>query len=258
MKNPPRLPTVPVPDLTEAEPPKVANPLPDYWVERPLSPADQRDLNAHLAEHGKGIAIRVDTLPPGPEKTVARVEQADNRSALVPRHEQEARTLADLARFVGMVDAGDLAELAARLRKDSEDRAYTASLNYRRGIALEDIRCAILDTGHPLGDDSDPELTPLRLVHEVLAEVSALKTPKPIRPLVHWVRDELVSMKTGTPVARLNRAARPFQGPQDVWAPILFLGGSGELLGPEADRATAREWCEVKATSQGWGVDGRA
>lgn len=40
---------------------------------------------------------------------------------------------------------------------------------------LEDIRCAILDTGWPLGDDSDPELTPVRLVKEILAENAKMR-----------------------------------------------------------------------------------
>ena len=45
----------------------------------------------------------------------------------------------------------------------------------RARVALDDIRCDILNTGWPLGDDADPELTPRRLVREVLAEVASLR-----------------------------------------------------------------------------------
>jgi hypothetical protein len=47
--------------------------------------------------------------------------------------------------------------------------------HYRAYLASDDIRCAILDAGHPLGDDSDPELTPLRLVRELVEEHKKLK-----------------------------------------------------------------------------------
>jgi hypothetical protein len=40
---------------------------------------------------------------------------------------------------------------------------------------LDDIRCDILDTGFPLGDDSDQELTPRKLVRRLLEENAALK-----------------------------------------------------------------------------------
>lgn len=53
-----------------------------------------------------------------------------------------------------------------RLRKLADE-----SGKWRRAhTALDDIRCAILDAGWPLGDDSDPELTPLRLVQALLEE----------------------------------------------------------------------------------------
>lgn len=45
----------------------------------------------------------------------------------------------------------------------------------RARVALDDIRCDILNTGWPLGDDADQELTPRRLVREVLAEVASLR-----------------------------------------------------------------------------------
>jgi hypothetical protein len=45
----------------------------------------------------------------------------------------------------------------------------------RARVALDDIRCDILNAGWPLGDDADQELTPRRLVREVLAEVSSLR-----------------------------------------------------------------------------------
>lgn len=41
-------------------------------------------------------------------------------------------------------------------------------------IRLDDIRCDILDTGWPLGDDTDPELTPRRLVRELLARIAEI------------------------------------------------------------------------------------
>jgi hypothetical protein len=40
---------------------------------------------------------------------------------------------------------------------------------------LDDIRCDILDAGWPLGDDSDPELTPRRLVREMIRAVRAAR-----------------------------------------------------------------------------------
>lgn len=74
------------------------------------------------------------------------------------------RPLLAAARAVGMVDAGDQVEFAARVvRMAGELRRYREHLN--------DIRCDILDRGHPLGDDSDPELTPRRLVRELLDRV---------------------------------------------------------------------------------------
>lgn len=45
----------------------------------------------------------------------------------------------------------------------------------RARIALDGIRCSILSAGVPLGDDSDPELTPLRLVQELLEEREKLR-----------------------------------------------------------------------------------
>jgi hypothetical protein len=45
----------------------------------------------------------------------------------------------------------------------------------RARVALDDIRCDILNTGWPPGDDADQELTPRRLVREVLAEVASLR-----------------------------------------------------------------------------------
>ena len=92
----------------------------------------------------------------------------------------EARARAD--RLVAFDLTARVADLEAELAgKYDADQAYTSALNYRRGIALDDIRCAILDTGHPLGDDTDPELTPLRLVREVLAKLAALPEPEPER-----------------------------------------------------------------------------
>lgn len=65
----------------------------------------------------------------------------------------------------------------------------------RMGIALDDIRCDVLDTGWPLGDDTDPERTPRRLVREVLTE------------LAH-VRDQRDSLQAACDRLRATDAAR--------------------------------------------------
>ena len=70
--------------------------------------------------------------------------------------------------------ARDLSQGITYWRRRTED----VDPMYRKFRALEyldDIRCAILDTGWPLGDDSDPELTPVRLVKEILAENAKLR-----------------------------------------------------------------------------------
>ena len=45
----------------------------------------------------------------------------------------------------------------------------------RYSTHLDNIRCDILDTGFPLGDDSDYELTPRKLVQALLKENAALR-----------------------------------------------------------------------------------
>ncbi len=65
----------------------------------------------------------------------------------------------------------------------------------RAHTALDDIRCAIIDAGVPLGDDSDPELTPFRLVQELLEEREKLRAkveeaPAPDKQLTE-TRDQL-------------------------------------------------------------------
>ena len=52
---------------------------------------------------------------------------------------------------------------------------------------LDDIRCDILDTGHPLGDDSDQELTTRRLVREVLALLAESRGREEYQRLVNAI-----------------------------------------------------------------------
>lgn len=63
-----------------------------------------------------------------------------------------------------------LIDLALTVREDAEGAA--SGRGYRADLSLDDIRCDVLDTGWPLGDDTDPERTPRRLVREVLAELA--------------------------------------------------------------------------------------
>lgn len=67
--------------------------------------------------------------------------------------------------------ARDLSNAVVHWRRRTED----LDPNNRALEFLDDIRCAILDSGWPLGDDSDPELTPVRLVKEILARVAHLE-----------------------------------------------------------------------------------
>ena len=83
------------------------------------------------------------------------------------QREAEAKSqVADLA--LGLLGASHQHELlAADPQGDGQAE--------RARVALDDIRCDILNAGWPLGDDADQELTPRRLVREVLAEVSSLR-----------------------------------------------------------------------------------
>lgn len=80
----------------------------------------------------------------------------------------------DLMVWALTVHAIELSNAVVYWRRRTEDVDPT----YRKFRALEyldDIRSAVLDTGWPLGDDSDPELTPVRLVEEILAENAKLR-----------------------------------------------------------------------------------
>lgn len=79
----------------------------------------------------------------------------------------------DLMVWALTVHALDLSQGITHWRRRVEDVDPT-SKKFRALEFLDDIRCAILDSGWPLGDDSDPELTPVRLVKEILAENAKL------------------------------------------------------------------------------------
>lgn len=68
-----------------------------------------------------------------------------------------------------------------------EALAAERDTTHRYATHLDDIRCDILDTGHPLGDDSDQELTPRRLVRETLALFSESKAREEHQRLVNNV-----------------------------------------------------------------------
>jgi len=80
----------------------------------------------------------------------------------------------DLMVWALTVHALDLSQGITHWRRRVEDVDPT-SKRFRALEFLDDIRCAILDSGWPLGDDSDPELTPVRLVKEILARVAHLE-----------------------------------------------------------------------------------
>lgn len=80
----------------------------------------------------------------------------------------------DLMVWALTVHALDLSQEIVHWRRRAEDVDPT-NKKFRALEYLDDIRCAILDTGWPLGDDSDPELTPVRLVKEILAENAKLR-----------------------------------------------------------------------------------
>lgn len=80
----------------------------------------------------------------------------------------------DLMVWALTVHAIELSDAVVHWRRRTEDVDPT-NKKFRALEFLDDIRCAILDTGWPLGDDSDPELTPVRLVKEILAENAKLR-----------------------------------------------------------------------------------
>lgn len=80
----------------------------------------------------------------------------------------------DLMVWALTVHAIELSNAVVYWRRRTEDVDPTHR-KFRALEYLDDIRCAILGTGWPLGDDSDPELTPVRLVKEILAENARLR-----------------------------------------------------------------------------------
>jgi len=63
----------------------------------------------------------------------------------------------------------------AQDKPEEAHKAVDPSRAYRDHLMLDDIRCDILNTGWPLGDDTDPELTPRRLVRELLEEIAFMR-----------------------------------------------------------------------------------
>lgn len=138
----------------------------------------------------------------------------------------------------------------AELEAKADPAGWRESRAYRDSLALDDIRCAILDTGHPLGDDSDPELTPLRLVREVLAKVPRtahdhaagylaivsgnVRAARWKRNILHDIRDpDMV-------IGQIDHLT-------DGWAPSV----KGAAAPPMKTEAEARAWCEARC---GWTV----
>lgn len=87
--------------------------------------------------------------------------------------------------------------------------------HYRAYLASGYIRDAILGSGHPLGDDSDPELTPLRLVRELLEELAHARAQWSQLTLDH----EKLSSQRDAILAALHapEGALPIQWAEDVW-----------------------------------------
>lgn len=87
--------------------------------------------------------------------------------------------------------------------------------HYLAHLAMSDIREAILGSGHPLGDDSDPELTPLRLVREVLEELAHARAQWSQLMLDH----EKLSSQRDAILAALHapEGVLPIQWAADVW-----------------------------------------
>ena len=111
----------------------------------------------------------------------AKSQVADLRLELLGANHRHEKTKAELMSVMdSLVEARDSRELLenelVRLRvlllaggPRGDGQAERAR------VALDDIRCDILNTGWPLGDDADQELAPRRLVREVLAEVASLR-----------------------------------------------------------------------------------
>lgn len=217
--------------------------------------------------------IRIDTIPPGPEKTVARAEQVLPSGAKVPSREwvdwcetkiaEQDAALQAIARAVGMVDTGDLAEVVARVRTHAEQSARIAELEAERD-AIQHHH----DEWMVFRGDADWELAILRRdgrdedrerITALESELAALRkgpaeAPKPIRPLATWIGNELRTPK-GKVIGRVNTA--PIWSGRVMWAPIFYLTPDVERLGPQGTPDEARAWVEKMAVAQGWGVEGR-
>lgn len=96
-------------------------------------------------------------------------------------------------------DDGTYAEDVLALRVPEVAAQVTDELRRFREH-LDDIRCDILDTGWPLGDDSDPELTPRRLVGELLEAVARPKVTPPVEAEPSpFAAGDLVRLRSGGP-----------------------------------------------------------
>lgn len=110
----------------------------------------------------------------------ARSQVADLALELLGASHQAEKAKAEL--MSAMADLGEACDSREHLEHElTRLRGLLAADPQRDGraerarVALDGIRCDILDTGWPLGDDTDQELTPRRLVRELLAEVASLR-----------------------------------------------------------------------------------
>lgn len=220
---------------------------------RRMSKADQVLTNAFVERVCASEAKMVDPILAAKDERIALmdVERANHRK--------------EVEMWMGAVQkvTAERDERAARI---AELETWTVTQNYRRGIALDDIRCAILDTGHPLGDDSDPELTPLRLVREVLAKVAEPARPLTPHEIVHgyravasgqvkaaeWKGRRLVRLHGNPePIAMYDHPEPPPGCMPSGFVAEVASGTTRIMSPPLKDEAEARAWCEARC---GWTV----
>ena len=110
----------------------------------------------------------------------AKSQVADLALELLGANHQHEKAKAEL--MAALTDLGEACDSREHLERElTQLRGLLAAdpqgdgQAERARVALDDIRCDILNAGWPLGDDADQELTPRRLVREVLAEVASLR-----------------------------------------------------------------------------------
>jgi hypothetical protein len=142
--------------------------------------ADREQLQVELERVRASVVAIVDRVAGALDCTthedlgdvLVRARTLVERSALLAKYEQTLETCDTPCHALSGPDQLNLIVGEWRQIGDRSGK------HYRAWLQSDYIRCAILDSGHPLGDDSDPELTPLRLVRELVAENVAVRNAK--------------------------------------------------------------------------------